>query len=167
MLIYDDLSRPGVERNLAWLRESHGERLHVEIADMRNREALRAAVRSAEQVFHFAAQVAVTTSLTDPVARFRSQRGRHAQPAGGDPRGGILRRRWCSRPPTKCTADFRTWRWRRTARATSRWTRPCARASAKTGRWIFTVRTDARKARRTSTCSIMRAPSGCPRWCSA
>jgi CDP-paratose 2-epimerase len=66
VLIYDDLSRPGSERNVAWLREQHGDRLHVEVADVRNRDSLRTAVRNAEQVFHFAAQVAVTTSLTDP-----------------------------------------------------------------------------------------------------
>lgn len=66
VMIYDDLSRPGVEHNLAWLRQEHGELVHVEIADIRNPQALRAAVRPAEQVFHFAAQVAVTTSLTDP-----------------------------------------------------------------------------------------------------
>jgi len=66
VLIYDDLSRPGVERNITWLREVHGDRVQVEIADIRNPETVRAAVRSAEQVFHFAAQVAVTTSLTDP-----------------------------------------------------------------------------------------------------
>jgi CDP-paratose 2-epimerase len=70
VLIYDDLSRPGSERNVAWLRETHGERLQVEIADIRNRDALRPAVRGAEQVFHFAAQVAVTTSLTDPLHDF-------------------------------------------------------------------------------------------------
>jgi len=66
VLIYDDLSRPGAERNLAWLRGQHGDRVHVEIADIRNREPLHTAVRSAGRVFHFAAQVAVTTSLTDP-----------------------------------------------------------------------------------------------------
>jgi CDP-paratose 2-epimerase len=70
VVIYDDLSRPGVERNVAWLREQHGERLRVEIADIRNRQALRSAVRHAEQVFHFAAQVAVTTSLDDPLTDF-------------------------------------------------------------------------------------------------
>src|SRR5205085_541541 len=36
VLVYDDLSRPGAELNLSWLRESHGERLRVEIADIRN-----------------------------------------------------------------------------------------------------------------------------------
>jgi CDP-paratose 2-epimerase len=70
VLIYDDLSRPGVERNLTWLREEHGELLRVEIADVRNRQTLRPAVRSAERVFHFAAQVAVTTSLVDPLLDF-------------------------------------------------------------------------------------------------
>jgi len=66
VLVYDDLSRPGVEANLTWLRQAHGDRLHVEIADVRHADPLRAAVRSASQVFHFAAQVAVTTSLSDP-----------------------------------------------------------------------------------------------------
>lgn len=70
VLIYDDLSRPGSELNVEWLREKHGDSLQVEIADIRNRETLRAAVRSAHQVFHFAAQVAVTTSLTDPLHDF-------------------------------------------------------------------------------------------------
>ena len=37
---------------------------------MRDASALRGAVRSAEQVFHFAAQVAVTTSLMDPRTDF-------------------------------------------------------------------------------------------------
>jgi CDP-paratose 2-epimerase len=66
VLIYDDLSRCGSECNVAWLREKHGDRLHVEVADIRNRDSLRTAVRNADEVFHFAAQVAVTTSLSDP-----------------------------------------------------------------------------------------------------
>lgn len=70
VLIYDDLSRPGVENNVAWLREQHGEQLQVEIADIRDRGTLRKSVRLAERVFHFAAQVAVTTSLVDPVQDF-------------------------------------------------------------------------------------------------
>jgi CDP-paratose 2-epimerase len=70
VLIYDDLSRPGVELNIEWLRQKHGGRVQLEIADIRNLEALRGAVRSADQVFHFAAQVAVTTSLADPRTDF-------------------------------------------------------------------------------------------------
>jgi CDP-paratose 2-epimerase len=70
VMLYDDLSRPGVERNVRWLRKQHGESVRVEIADIRNREMLRPAVRAAESVFHFAAQVAVTTSLTNPLHDF-------------------------------------------------------------------------------------------------
>jgi CDP-paratose 2-epimerase len=66
VLIYDNLSRPGAERNLRWLLDTHGNRVQVEFADVRNPYALRRAVRHAKQVFHFAAQVAVTTSLANP-----------------------------------------------------------------------------------------------------
>ena len=66
VLVLDNLSRPGVERNLRWLLDTHGERVQVEFADVRNPYALRRAVRNASHVFHFAAQVAVTTSLANP-----------------------------------------------------------------------------------------------------
>ncbi|HEX2120204.1 MAG TPA: NAD-dependent epimerase/dehydratase family protein, partial [Thermoanaerobaculia bacterium] len=61
---------PGVERNLAWLRETHGDLLTVRTADTRDAAAVRDAVRHASSVFHFAAQVAVTTSLADPIEDF-------------------------------------------------------------------------------------------------
>jgi CDP-paratose 2-epimerase len=70
VLLYDNLSRAGVEQNLRWLREQHGARLQIEIGDVRDRYALRRAVQAAEQVFHFAAQVAVTTSLLNPTEDF-------------------------------------------------------------------------------------------------
>src|SRR5690348_15258661 len=66
VLIYDNLSRPGVARNLAWLRATYGEAVAVETADVCDAPTLRAAVSRAGRVFHFAAQVAVTTSLADP-----------------------------------------------------------------------------------------------------
>lgn len=68
--IYDDLSRPGVDRNLAWLQRTFGSRIEARIADVRDRTALRDAVRGASAVFHFAAQVAVTTSMVDPATDF-------------------------------------------------------------------------------------------------
>jgi CDP-paratose 2-epimerase len=68
--VFDNLSRPGVERNLSELKATYGERLQIEIADIRDPDRVRAAVRDARQVFHFAAQVAVTTSLDDPVTDF-------------------------------------------------------------------------------------------------
>jgi CDP-paratose 2-epimerase len=68
--VFDDLSRPGVERNLEWLRATHGDNLVVRIADVRDVAAMREAVRRASHVFHLAAQVAVTTSLGDPIHDF-------------------------------------------------------------------------------------------------
>ena len=70
VLLYDNLSRNSVRQNLQWLRDTHGDLVQVEVADVRNPSALTRAVRQASQVFHFAAQVAVTTSLTDPLHDF-------------------------------------------------------------------------------------------------
>ncbi len=70
VVVYDSLARPGVERNLDWLREVHGSRVSAEVADLRDRPRLEAAVCRAKAVFHFAAQVAVTTSLVDPADDF-------------------------------------------------------------------------------------------------
>jgi CDP-paratose 2-epimerase len=70
VIVFDNLSRPGVERNLEWLRATHGERLRVELGDVRDRAALTRAVKNARRVVHLAAQVAVTTSLADPVHDF-------------------------------------------------------------------------------------------------
>jgi CDP-paratose 2-epimerase len=70
VLLFDNLSRPGVEQNLRWLRDTHGEQVEIIVADVRDVHALRSAVGRADQVFHFAAQVAVTTSLDDPVEDF-------------------------------------------------------------------------------------------------
>lgn len=68
--IFDNLSRPGVERNLRWLKEQYPEKLNIEIADIRNKYAVHQAVAQADFVFHFAAQVAVTTSCEYPETDF-------------------------------------------------------------------------------------------------
>jgi CDP-paratose 2-epimerase len=70
VLLFDNLARRGVEQNLRWLHDTHGSQVQIEIADTRNADAVRRAVERASQVFHFAAQVAVTTSLTDPLEDF-------------------------------------------------------------------------------------------------
>jgi CDP-paratose 2-epimerase len=70
VLILDNLSRAGVEQNLQWLRDVHGAAVEIVVEDIRNREAVALAVARARQVFHFAAQVAVTTSLVDPLEDF-------------------------------------------------------------------------------------------------
>jgi CDP-paratose 2-epimerase len=66
VLVFDSLARPGVEANLAWLKERHPTLVSAAIADIRDEGAVREAVDSASAVFHFAAQVAVTTSMQDP-----------------------------------------------------------------------------------------------------
>ena len=68
VIVYDALSRPGVEANLAWLRQRHGSRITPVVADIRDPQELGRAVAEAGAVFHFAAQVAVTTSLVAPRA---------------------------------------------------------------------------------------------------
>jgi CDP-paratose 2-epimerase len=70
VLILDNLSRPGVERNAHWLRARHSDRVQVCVADIRNASILREVVQQAAQVFHFAAQVAVTTSVLNPQEDF-------------------------------------------------------------------------------------------------
>jgi CDP-paratose 2-epimerase len=70
VLLYDSLARPGAEHNIAWLRERHGKRVSLLSEDIRDARALAAAVRGTAAVFHFAAQVAVTSSIADPVEDF-------------------------------------------------------------------------------------------------
>jgi CDP-paratose 2-epimerase len=65
--IFDNFSRPGSEQNVRWLWEQHGALLTVVRGDVRQPgNALSLLVESADIVFHLAAQVAVTTSVTMP-----------------------------------------------------------------------------------------------------
>jgi CDP-paratose 2-epimerase len=68
VLLYDSFARPGVEDNVEWLQKQHPRRISCAIADIRDKPALGDAVRDSASVFHFAAQVAVTTSIVDPSA---------------------------------------------------------------------------------------------------
>jgi CDP-paratose 2-epimerase len=68
--VLDNLSRPGVEQNLQWLRQQHGNLLEFVRADVRDAAAVAQAVSGVQQIFHFAAQVAVTTSLENPQEDF-------------------------------------------------------------------------------------------------
>jgi CDP-paratose 2-epimerase len=65
VIIYDNLSRPGVENNLKWLLTKYPD-LEVMIADINDIHSLTKAVKEVRHVFHFAAQVAVTSSLQSP-----------------------------------------------------------------------------------------------------
>ena len=66
IVVYDNLSRPGSQRNLEWLRSSWGDALEFIRGDIRDADALAAAVRGADVLVHLAGQVAVTTSVKDP-----------------------------------------------------------------------------------------------------
>lgn len=68
--IFDNLSRKGSEKNLEWLQSVYGKKVEWMRGDVRNPAEVRAAVTGVRQVFHFAAQVAVTTSLDDPTTDF-------------------------------------------------------------------------------------------------
>jgi CDP-paratose 2-epimerase len=68
--ILDSLARSGAEKNLDWLKSCYGEELEYSGGDVRDSDAVRAALKDVSHVFHFAAQVAVTSSLIDPLADF-------------------------------------------------------------------------------------------------
>jgi CDP-paratose 2-epimerase len=66
--IFDNLTRAGVHHNLEWLKRTAAGsgRLQVTIADIRNARMVERAVAQATEIYHLAAQVAVTTSVADP-----------------------------------------------------------------------------------------------------
>lgn len=70
--ILDNLSRPGVEKNIAELQHRYSGRVSFANADVGDAREIRKAVQSASAVYHFAAQVAVTTSLEDPIHDFQT-----------------------------------------------------------------------------------------------
>ncbi len=68
VVVFDNLARKGCLDNLAWLR-SHERQEHLEVivGDCRMPPTeLTAAVERADAFFHYAGQVAVTTSVVDP-----------------------------------------------------------------------------------------------------
>ena len=71
VVVYDDFSRPCVERNFTALRSRWGERVQIQIADVRDPFKLHAAVRSASQVFHLAAHTRCGESIESGAQRGR------------------------------------------------------------------------------------------------
>lgn len=70
--VYDNFSRPGVTHNVRWLHSLAGSRqLEFVTGDVRDAAAVRAAAADADEIYHFAAQVAVTTSVADPTNDFQ------------------------------------------------------------------------------------------------
>ena len=68
--VLDNLSRQGTDKNLAWLRD--GTTFDFEHVDVRDRAAIDRIMANGrfDAIIHLAAQVAVTTSVTDPSTDF-------------------------------------------------------------------------------------------------
>jgi len=66
--VFDNLTRRGVRHNLEALQKvaGHSGQLKITIGDIRDSELVNEAVSSADEIYHFAAQVAVTSSVGDP-----------------------------------------------------------------------------------------------------
>jgi len=73
VVVVDNLSRPGSEVNLAWLRDQGiASFLKLDVRDPRMMDAMMAEHGDADAVLHLAGQVAVTTSVADPRADFEA-----------------------------------------------------------------------------------------------
>jgi CDP-paratose 2-epimerase len=69
--IFDSLARAGSGRNVAWLEaQQHSGGLRWISGDVRDSQAVQTAATDADVIFHLAAQVAVTSSVTDPRSDF-------------------------------------------------------------------------------------------------
>lgn len=72
VVVYDDLSRLGTDKNVAWLRnlpsgrDEHSGHWTLVQADIRDFPTLRRAAADADVIYHLASQVAVTASVQDP-----------------------------------------------------------------------------------------------------
>ena len=71
VIIFDNFSRGGVEKNVAWLKEKHGnpKQLQVVRGDItidKDLKRLGDLVEQADYVIHLAGQVTVTQSVVDP-----------------------------------------------------------------------------------------------------
>jgi CDP-paratose 2-epimerase len=71
--LYDNLSRPGIRANVAWLRAQYGESsFRLVVGDVKDLAALTDAVADVEVVVHLAGQTAVTLAVEDPRGDFES-----------------------------------------------------------------------------------------------
>lgn len=65
--IFDNLSRAGAPRNVAWLEETFGKNaFKLMVGDVRSADDITEAAKEADVIVHLAGQVAVTTSVTKP-----------------------------------------------------------------------------------------------------
>jgi CDP-paratose 2-epimerase len=71
--VFDNLSRHGVRHNLESLQRAAGKsgRLQITVGDVRDAASVERVARHATEIYNFAAQVAVTTSIQDPRLDFQ------------------------------------------------------------------------------------------------
>jgi CDP-paratose 2-epimerase len=73
VIIFDNLSRAGGSKNLAWLEKTFGENsCRLVVGDVADAALLAEAARDADVIVHLAGQVAVTTSVTNPREDFEA-----------------------------------------------------------------------------------------------
>ena len=71
MRVFDNFSRRGAMHNLKWLRsQADSSQLEIVEGDVRDTKAVRKATSDASEIYHLAAQVAVTNSIDDPARDF-------------------------------------------------------------------------------------------------
>ncbi|MGB8980366.1 MAG: GDP-mannose 4,6-dehydratase [Anaerolineales bacterium] len=71
--VYDNLSRAGAPKNIAWLEKTFGkDAFRLIVGDLRDADLLRESAKEADVIVHLAGQVAVTTSVIDPRADFEA-----------------------------------------------------------------------------------------------
>jgi CDP-paratose 2-epimerase len=71
--IFDNLSRGGAKRNLAWLEDAFGkDSFRLVVGDVRNADLIAESAQNADAIVHLAGQVAVTTSVMNPRDDFES-----------------------------------------------------------------------------------------------
>ena len=73
VLIFDNLSRNGSEFNLKRLKDNYKDKLEFINGDIsKSVSSLSEKIETIDAVFHFAAQVAVTTSVNEPLFDFNT-----------------------------------------------------------------------------------------------
>jgi CDP-paratose 2-epimerase len=71
--LFDNLSRGGAKRNLAWLEDTFGkDSFSLVVGDVRNADLIAESAKQADVIVHLAGQVAVTTSVMNPRDDFES-----------------------------------------------------------------------------------------------
>ncbi len=70
VVLFDNLSRHGISNNIDWLKGQH-ENVNLVVGDIQDIDSLEQVCVGVDRVYHTASQVAVTTSVKDPLNDFK------------------------------------------------------------------------------------------------